>query len=106
MPRRAPHKQKSPPRLGSDRTGSKTVGSTTVAPSPEVGKPKPRSDPAPHSTWPRFDHPFADQLRADSNYVWNRMMGSVARVSTVADEVKQLRVDVDHLRELLAGGRL
>lgn len=49
----------------------------SIAPRPPTGKIQLPHDPAPLAMWPRPDDAFADQLRADPDYVWRRMMRSV-----------------------------
>ncbi|MCH8879690.1 MAG: hypothetical protein IID34_07375 [Planctomycetes bacterium] len=52
--------------------------------------------------WPRDDHPFARQLREDANFVWDRMMASVARPGTVRGEVRELRNEIRDLQRTVA----
>ena len=60
------------------RSGT-TKTMTIIGPRCDAGKAQPQQDAASPSTWPRPDHPFFHQLRADSNFVWCRMLSSVSR---------------------------
>ncbi len=50
-------------------------------------------------------HPDFQRLLADADYYWRPMMSSVARPSTVAGELRQLRTEVDKLSQIVREGR-
>lgn len=76
--------KKCPPGLVA-REGKKIMDAPKHSPRPRktqvenhgVGKIPASKGLAPLSTWPNPDHPFSNQLREDSNFVWQRMMASV-----------------------------
>lgn len=63
-------------------------------------------------------HPDGDKLRVNGNYFWDRMLASLARPSTVpgevallrkasgqaAEEIRQLREEVQKLRQVVGEG--
>ena len=89
------HVQRHEKGLGAAASGTQAISerdvTNTVAPRPDVGNIQSQD---PH-IWPKDGHPFAPELRLDCNYVWDRMMASVARPSTVADTCAMLRDAAD-----------
>ena len=50
-------------------------------------------------------HPDYARLRVNANYYWDRMLASVAQPFTLTGEVRQLRTEIDELRQVVREGR-
>ena len=74
MPRRSPHNEKSPPKLGSNQAGKKKVGSLSVAPPPADRKIQPPRDPVLRAIWRVCSEDLSNQERLGLLILW-RLLG-------------------------------
>lgn len=71
---------------GGGTPGEDKVITTSVAVRRDEGKIQPPRDPILCTIWPKPDHPSADRLREDPDYVWRRMLASVCPAGFSEDQ--------------------